>query len=211
VALNAVLANALSALTVAQNALTVTSNNVANANTDGYSRQVAQQETVVIDGRGAGARSAAITRMVDELLNARLREQQARVGHSATLAAVNEQIQDRLFGAPADADRGLGSLIARVATAAETLAGAPDHSAYAQGVVAAAAELARGMGLAEAEVQGLRREVDARIARTVAGINGELAQLAEVNAAIGRTGPGPSCSTGATRFSPGLPASSIWP
>ena len=52
--LNAVLSNALSGLAVAQNAFAVTSNNVANVNTEGYSRQVAQQETVVIDGRGAG-------------------------------------------------------------------------------------------------------------------------------------------------------------
>ena len=123
--LNAVLSNALSGLAVAQNALTVTSNNVANANTEGYSRQVAQQEALVIDGRGAGARAVATTRMVDELLSARLREQQARVGHSEILDSVHEQIQDRLFGAPGDADRGLGNLISRVATAAETLASRP--------------------------------------------------------------------------------------
>ena len=75
--LNAVLSNALSGLAVAQNALDVTANNVANANTEGYSRKVAQQEAVVIDGRGAGARAIATTRMVDEFLAARLREQQA--------------------------------------------------------------------------------------------------------------------------------------
>ncbi len=189
--LNAVLANALSGLNVAQNALTVTSNNVANVNTEGYSRQVAQQETVVIDGRGAGARSVATTRMVDELLSARLREQQARVGYSGNLAAVEEQIQDRLFGAPADADRGLDNLITRLATAAETLAGGPDQIAHAQNLVAAAQELAQGLGSAAAEVQGMRREVDARIASTVTQVNGELAQLADVNRAIGRTGAGP--------------------
>ena len=79
----------------------MTSNNVANANTEGYSRQVAQQETLVIDGRGAGARAVDTPRMVDELLNARLREQQARVGRSRSSSALHEQIQDRLFGAPA--------------------------------------------------------------------------------------------------------------
>ena len=143
--LNAVLSNALSGLAVAQNALTVTSNNVANANTEGYSRQVAQQETLVIDGRGAGARAVATTRMVDELLGARLREQQARVGRSQILDSVHEQIQDRLFGAPGDADRGLGNLISRVATAAETLAAGPYQTALAQGFVGAAQDLARGI------------------------------------------------------------------
>ena len=190
--LGAVLANALSGLNVAQNALTVTSNNVANVNTAGYSRQVAQQETVVIDGRGAGARSAATTRMVDQLLNVRVREQQARVGQSGVVASVHEQIQDRLFGAPADAARGLGNLIARAATAAEMLAGSPDQIAYAQGLVAAAGELAAGLEAAQAEVQTLRRELDGRIARTVSGINGALTELDQVNAAIARTGAGPA-------------------
>jgi flagellar hook-associated protein 1 FlgK len=189
--LNAVLSNALSGLAVAQNALAVTSNNVANANTPGYARQVAQQESVVIDGRGAGARAVDTTRVVDELLNARLREQLARAGQSRVLDSVHEQSQDRLFGAPGDADRGLGNLITRVAAAAETLATGPDQSAFAQGFVGAAEDLARGIELAGAEVQSLRRELDSRIAGTIADINGELAQLAEVNEAIGRSGAGP--------------------
>ncbi len=93
--MNAVLSNALSGLTVAQNALAVTSNNVANVNTEGYSRQIAQQESVVLDGRGAGARALATTRAVDDLLIARSREQEGRVGRSEVLAGVHAQIQDR--------------------------------------------------------------------------------------------------------------------
>ena len=41
--LSAVLANAVSGLAVAQNALSVTSGNVANVNTEGYTRKLAQQ------------------------------------------------------------------------------------------------------------------------------------------------------------------------
>ena len=47
----------MSGLAVAQNALGVTSGNVANVNTEGYTRKLAQQEAVLIDGRGAGARA----------------------------------------------------------------------------------------------------------------------------------------------------------
>ena len=189
--LGAVLSNALSGLAVAQNALAVTSNNVANVNTEGYSRQVAQQATLVIDGRGAGAHALATTRMVDELLSARLREQQAQTGRSEALDAVHGQIQDRLFGAPGDADRGLGNLISRVATAAEALATGPDQSALAQNFVGAAEDLAHGIAAAGTEVQSLRRELDSRVGGTIAEINGDLADLAELNEAIGRTGAGP--------------------
>ena len=52
--LTATLANALSGLKVAQRALSVTANNVANANTQGYSRKVLSQEAVIIGSRGAG-------------------------------------------------------------------------------------------------------------------------------------------------------------
>ena len=131
--LNAVLSNAIGGLAVAQNALSVTANNVANVNTEGYSRQLPQQEAQVIGGRGAGARTAATTRAVDELLIERAREQHGRVGRSAVLDDVHEQVQDRLFGAPGDIDRGLGNRISALATAAEALAGGPDQPALAAG------------------------------------------------------------------------------
>ena len=207
--LNAVLSNALSGLAVAQNALAVTSNNVANVNTEGYSRQVAQQETLVIDGRGAGARAVATTRMVDELLGARLREQQARVGRSQILDSVHEQIQDRLFGAPGDADRGLGNRISRVATAAETLAAGPDQTALAPGVRRGSAGSGpRASRPPGAEVQGLRRELDGRVAGTVADDQRRAApSLPSSTRRWAAPAPGPSCSTGATRCWRAWPAS----
>ena len=59
--LTATLANALSGLTVAQRALSVTANNVANANTEGYVRKVLGQEAVFIGSRGAGVQASEIT------------------------------------------------------------------------------------------------------------------------------------------------------
>jgi flagellar hook-associated protein 1 len=50
--LSATLANALSGLNVAQQALSVTANNVANANTPGYSRKVLNQESMVLTDLG---------------------------------------------------------------------------------------------------------------------------------------------------------------
>ena len=189
--LNAVLSNALSGLTVAQNALAVTSNNVANVNTEGYSRQIAQQESVVLDGRGAGARALATTRAVDDLLIARSREQEGRVGRSEVLAGVHAQIQDRLFGAPGDAARGLSARLTGLATAAEALATGPDEPGHAAALLGAAEDLARALASAGDEVQTLRREIDGRIATTVTSVNGSLAQLADLNVALTRNGATP--------------------
>ena len=189
--LNAVLSNALSGLAVAQNALSVTSHNVANANTDGYSRQLPQQESQVIGGRGAGARTLATTRAVDELLTDRLREQQGRVGRSAVLDEAHGEIQDRVFGALGDADGGIANRISALAQAAEALAAGPDQPALAAQLVGAAEDFAREIASAGAEVQSLRRDLDQGVAGAIALANGELAQLDELNTVIGRGDAGP--------------------
>src|SRR5688572_10819456 len=116
------LSNARSGLAVAQHALDVTANNVANVNTEGYSRKLAQQEAVLLDGRGAGARSTDPRRAVDDFLAARIIEQQARVGRAEVLEEFQSTALDRIFGAPGDTDRGLSARIAAAASAAETLA-----------------------------------------------------------------------------------------
>lgn len=189
--LNAVLANALSGLAVAQNALAVTSNNVANANTEGYSRQVAPQEAVVLAGRGAGARSLPTTRVVDDLLMARARDQASRVGRSDTLDTIHQQIQDRILGAPGDASQGLSARLTDLATAAEALAAGPDEAGLAAGLLGAAEDLARRISGAGREVQAMRREADGRIADTLTTANATLARLADINEALTRNGATP--------------------
>ena len=179
--LNAVLSNALSGLAVAQNALSVTSHNVANANTEGYSRQLPQQEAQVVAGRGAGARTLATTRAVDELLNARVREQQSRVGRSEALDEVHGEIQDRVFGAPGDADGGIANRISALAKAAEALGAGPDQPALAAQLVGATEDFARELANAGAEVQSLRRDLDQGLANAIAEVNGELADLDKLN------------------------------
>ena len=202
--LNAVLSNALSGLAVAQNALSVTSHNVANANTDGYSRQLPQQEAQLVAGRGAGARSLATTRAVDELLTERVREQQGRVGRSAALEEVHAEVQDRVFGAPGDADGGIANRISALAKAAETLAAGPDQPALAAQLVGAAADFARELASAGAEVQGLRRSLDQGVAGIIAEVNGELADLDQLNRVFGRGEAGPDLEDQRDRILAGL-------
>ena len=186
--LSAVLANAVSGLAVAQNALSVTSGNVANVNTEGYTRKLAQQEAVLIDGRGAGARATDTARAVDEFLGLRPREQQGRLGRTETLKGIHDQIQERLFGAPGELDRGLTNRISRVAGAAEALAGGPDQPALATAFIGAVQDLARELGSAAGEVQSLRRDLDQRIAALSDTVNADLQALADINGQIARSG-----------------------
>lgn len=202
--LNAVLSNALSGLSVAQNALAVTANNVANVNTEGYSRQVAQQEAVMLDGRGAGARALPTTRAVDELLAGREREQAGRVGRSDVLDGLHAQIQERLFGAPGDAGRGLAARLTALAAAAESLANGPQEAGLAAGFLGAADDLAREIRAAGQEVQALRKEMDARVGGTISAVNAALRDLADLNRALLRNGAMPDLLDRRDRMIAGL-------
>lgn len=175
-------------MAVAQHALDVTANNVANVNTTGYTRKLAQQEAVVLNGHGAGARSTAPSRAVDEFLTARIFEQQARLGRTEVLDAVQSSALDRIFGAPGDMERGLSAQISRVAATAETLA-ASAGAAQKQAFAMAVDELARTMATSGAEVQTLRRDADQELARTIDEINEDISALAGLNTEIVRSGP----------------------
>ena len=77
--LTATLSTAITGLNLAQRALSVTANNVANANTDGYSRKEIRPQEIVLSGDGRGVTDAGTRRIVDDYLNAELRTQQGRL------------------------------------------------------------------------------------------------------------------------------------
>ena len=64
--LDLTLRNALSGIQTSQAALQTISNNIANANTEGYSKMIADPSSRVVDGRGFGVEIGEIRRSVDE-------------------------------------------------------------------------------------------------------------------------------------------------
>lgn len=78
--LDIALNNALTGLRTVQSALQITSNNVTNANTDGYSRKSAQQVSLVLAGQGAGVSITDVTREVNDNLLRQLRNYTSMIG-----------------------------------------------------------------------------------------------------------------------------------
>ncbi|MCP4394137.1 MAG: flagellar hook-associated protein FlgK [Alphaproteobacteria bacterium] len=92
---------AIAGLQAAQNGLDVTSQNVANINTEGYTKKVHNQVSWVVAGNPAGVRTLAFDRVVDESLIKGLR---GETGESKYLETKNQymlRVVD-LFGQPAD-------------------------------------------------------------------------------------------------------------
>ncbi len=170
--LTAALASAVSGLNVAQRALSVTANNVANANTEGYSRKIVSQQALVVGNRGAGVEATEVTRLTDEFLTQEIRRQSSVAGRSAMLQRYQDLLQDA-FGAPGD-NNDLALQIGNLQIAIDALADSPETSALALQVVQAAGDLGRSLGGLADQVQVLRGDADQAIGRTVDEINADL-------------------------------------
>ncbi len=182
--LTAALASAVSGLNVAQRALAVTANNVANANTEGYSRKVVNQQALVVGNRGAGVEATEVTRLTDQFLTEQIRRQSSVAGRSEMIQRYQDLLQDA-FGAPGD-NHDLALQIGDLQVALDGLAASPETSALALQVVQAAGDLGHSLGSLADQVQVLRGDADQAIGRTVDEINADLQGIYELNVEIKR-------------------------
>jgi flagellar hook-associated protein 1 FlgK len=182
--LTAALASAVSGLNVAQRALAVTANNVANANTEGYSRKVVNQQAVVVGDRGAGVQATGVTRLTDDFLTQEIRNQSSVAGRSDVLQRYQDLLQDA-FGTPGDG-HDLATQIGNLQTAIDALAGSPESSTMALQVVQAAGDVTQSLGSLADQVQVLRGQADQAIGQTVDEVNSDLQSIHDLNVEIQR-------------------------
>jgi flagellar hook-associated protein 1 FlgK len=166
----------------------IVSNNIANANTPGYAREVAN---VVADPLG-GADIASVTRQTNGALQAKATEatslaagQQAIADGLATLAqTVNDSASTSATGGALANGASPSAMLANLQSALRTYAVAPNNSSAAQAAVSAASDLAGSLRSASAATQQARSQADAGIASAVTSINSLLDRFAQANASI---------------------------
>ena len=191
------LQTALSGLLADQQAMDVTGHNIANANTEGYSRQVAVLETnqaipipslSAITGQGAqlgtGVTVETYTRIRNAYLDAQWRAQNSALGAAGTQAEELEQAQSA-FNEPSST--GIASQLSNFWSAWASLANAPTSAAAKEGVVAAGERLATAFNQLTAALSTISAQATQQYeART--GATGEVAddasQIAQLNAQI---------------------------
>ena len=146
------LQTALSGLIAEQTALDTTGNNIANANTEGYSRETALLEPnppipipaiSALTGEGAqlgaGVTVTTITRIRNVYLDAQYRAQNSALSAATTQSEVLEQAQSA-FNEPSSA--GIASQLSTFWSAWNDLADSPTSEAAKEAVVAAGEQLA---------------------------------------------------------------------
>ncbi|MBF0167734.1 MAG: flagellar hook-associated protein FlgK [Alphaproteobacteria bacterium] len=178
------LSTAISGLLVSQRSLDLISHNIANVNTEGFSRKTVNAESRVLAGHGAGVQISSVTRTVDDNLRKDLRTETSNWSMSDSLSGYYDRIQD-LFGRPGD-NSTFSHLIASFGQSLESLAASPDNTSVQWGAVSAAEDMTLNLNSMSAQLQTLRLNADKEIANAVTIINSKLSDILNLNDTIVR-------------------------
>jgi flagellar hook-associated protein 1 FlgK len=187
------LQTALSGLLGEQAALDVTANNIANANSEGYTREAAVLVSnppisipaiSTVTGQGAqlgtGLDVETITRIRDLYLDGSYRAQNSSLGSASTLAEALGGAQDAL-AEPSDSS--LASQLSAFWSAWSSLSEAPTSEAAKEGVVAAGQQLAQTFKALGGALEAVEAQAGERYA-ALTGAGGEVQSDANQIAAL---------------------------
>ncbi len=182
--LNLIMNNATSGLMTAQAQLRVVSDNVANVNTPGYVRKLAEQQAMTTQGIGAGVEIARIRLATDRFLQAA----SFSAGAEAARQGVRYELYDRiqsLFGNPSG-DTDFFSQIDAMFSAFAVAAEDPVSSPRRQEALFRAQALFDEAARIQNQIQAVREDADGRIKGAVETANMLLPQIEALNVEIAR-------------------------
>ncbi len=171
-------------LLATQAALGTVSDNVANANTEGYSRKIVQFETNVLAGVGAGVNIADVGRSVDEELQRDLRDESSDLYKISSQTTFYNRMQE-MFGAPGD-NSSIAHTISELSVAFEMLSVTPERSLEQSEVARWAQNVTEQLQDMTDSIQDLRKQADDEIHQAVKEADNYLAEIADLNHKIVR-------------------------
>ncbi len=172
-----------SALSAAQQALTVTGHNVANINTPGYSRQEAVlTERSPVNGNpgqvGTGVQVTQIRRIVDSFINRELTASHELLGELSITQEQLFQIQNMFSDSN---DQGIGAQMNEFFRSLQDVAASPSDVTPRSVLLAKSALLTNSITQVAGDLSARRSSVNEQIKRTIAEINSLTSQVAELN------------------------------
>lgn len=182
----------VSGLLAFQRSLDVTSHNIANVATDGYSRQRAELAPAPAQFFGGsyygnGVQVAGVQRAYDRFVTTEMWGQTAAQRSLQTYADMTERV-----GAPlADASSSLQGALSDYYAALRAVAASPQDAAARQVALSSMQGLNTRVHTLDRTLGSLDQEVNGRIAATVAQISALATQIAQVNGRIAAAGTAP--------------------
>jgi flagellar hook-associated protein 1 FlgK len=180
-----VLATSVSGLLAFQKALSVTSNNVANVDTPGYSVEAPQftpqpGETTGIGYFGTGVAISSVTRNYSELLAGQMRTSQSSYSSFNSFSTTAASIDNMLSATTT----GLGAQVQNFSNSLQTLANSPTLAASGTAVLSAAQSLAQSVQGYASQIATVDQNVEGQISSSVQEINSLAGSIATVNSQI---------------------------
>ena len=180
--LNGIISSGLTAIQTNSAAIGVTSDNIANINTPGYVRRVAQQQTLAPGGVLSGVQLSQIQRVV----NAYADKEVLTASGSSARYDVQSSIMDQLnaaLGAPGDGNS-VGSQLDAVYAALGQASLDPSSLTSRLGSLGQFNSLAQSISGLAGSVAGMRSDTDQQISTTVSQVNTLIQQIAQLNPQI---------------------------
>jgi len=171
-----------------ERALQVTGHNIANANTPGYSRQVAEFTTRGGLGSGngfvgSGTQIATVKRIYDAILGQQLQTSSTSLARFETVAGLAGRVDSLL----ADPSTGLNDGLQSFFNSVQDVANDPASTPARQVLLGEAEGLANRFRALDARLGDMEAEVNGRIRLAVDDINQLAASIADVNDQIAET------------------------
>lgn len=185
------------ALDADQAALAVVANNVANANTPGYTRQVAnfqESDPVTINGQqyGTGATmTGGVSQRDPALEQALLQQQQVASASTARLGALQqvENVFNPNISATGSSSSGIAQSMSNFFDALSSLEASPANMALRQQVLTSAGNLTSDLNTASVQLSVQQSSLDQQTGSLITQVNSLTQSLAQLNTQIQSSSP----------------------
>lgn len=187
--LNVALSTASRSLRALETQMAVSSANISNADTDGYTRKSATKVTDVTAGVGTGATISAIVSKVDPWLLKSIVATTSTKEAASVDADYLDRLGDALGSLSSDSASSGGTLatsLSSLSSALTELATTPESATLKSEVVGDLDDAAAALRTTSSEVQGLRQAADSDIADAVDTANTALSAIDALNDSIVR-------------------------
>ncbi|WP_407117074.1 flagellar hook-associated protein FlgK [Bradyrhizobium sp. LMG 9283] len=171
--------------------ISVTSSNISNADTTGYTRKTANQSSSVTNGVGTGVTVTGISSTVDKLLLKSLVSADSDLGSADTTNTYLTSLE-KLYGSTSSTSSSstgtsLANSIASLESALSSLASTPSSASLQSNVVSALDDVTSQLRETSSGIQKLRSNADQDISSSIDDVNTDLQNIADLNAEIKQT------------------------
>jgi flagellar hook-associated protein 1 FlgK len=190
--LNTSLLIGMQALEVSEGALNATSNNIANSNTPGYTREVPEisENPEIVSGNtvsGGGVSLNGLQSVRDELLNLQIQQQTSEQSSANTVSAALGQIQTNF----ANTGNDIASAFSTFSSSLAQLSASPSSTSAQAGVMTSGQNLAGAFNSTANALTTEQSAMNTQVTQTVSQINSLTAQIAQLNGQVSQlTGAG---------------------